>query len=274
MRAFRDTLVAAISNYHHSEIFEFWENARNKNASLPLNFKGTAWLAGFPIRNAALPLVIAEENTFSSDIVGYDFTGPEIDAGFRLAKNATPRRLAISAELAFLMLSQEDRSLNFHYEGRVVLKDVDDEYPLIWIDAYPANPRSDEWKAMKKEAKGEDDLRGVTADKDRENLLRGFVHDYLKGIDKGATLPFIYEDQDAAQDLVPPKDYEKTLADRKKRLETEIFRVDPAEAAGDATKTDPMDVESFIRENKVSKKSAPRKRPRKVPRKKGNGTTQ
>jgi hypothetical protein len=98
---------------------------------LPISFKGTAWLAGFPLWNSAIPM--QHDN---SSVPSYDYVGPLIDVGFRLTNMASPRKLVVSADLAWFIARQERSGLKFLYDGRVTLKGVlnDRPYPIFWID--------------------------------------------------------------------------------------------------------------------------------------------
>lgn len=133
-----------------------------------LDLKGAAWIAGFPVNNAQIVLLkevsndcelpdgdpvlinlllleqIASAPLRRDDIV-VDYIGPSIDTGFRVAKEATPRKFMLTTDLAYLIaeawcsLSEHDlqfRSQKFMYSGRVALKGVSDgePYPLFWLD--------------------------------------------------------------------------------------------------------------------------------------------
>jgi len=143
-----------------------------------LNVKGTAWLAGFPVNNAevilpvragrpaaGLPddpvaenyrlLALRERSPATSSAYHADYIGPSVDLGFRLRELADPRRLVISADLAWLLChahrgcGERERSacvyLNMPdvgYEGRTSLRGIlgGDPYPLMWIESDPTNP--------------------------------------------------------------------------------------------------------------------------------------
>lgn len=94
----------------------------------PVRIKGSAWTAGFPIRNSiVLP--------FGRDI--NDYIGPDIDIGFRLGHYSKPSRTVISLDLAdILSRERTPGSLNFDHVGWTVLKGVFDDqpYPVIWIN--------------------------------------------------------------------------------------------------------------------------------------------
>lgn len=69
-----------------------------------------------------------------------DFLGPEIDAGFRIAKFAPRKRIVISAELAYLLY--RDRAYNDVIEGQVRIVAYEQlrgvwgnrHYPIIWYE--------------------------------------------------------------------------------------------------------------------------------------------
>lgn len=146
-----------------------------------LNVKSTAWLADFPLRNHEI--VLRKITTSSLDEVddtyilnnqnglrdfyetnrgGYirDFIGPSIDTGFRVTGFASVRKLALSAELTFLLSCEQVRAQNdlkiyaqrsyvlpsfpLRYDGRQQLKGVlnGSGYPIFWIDLDPNNPLS------------------------------------------------------------------------------------------------------------------------------------
>jgi hypothetical protein len=139
-----------------------------------LDIKGTCWTAGFPISNVEViferdvrrqvgeyaddprlrqfylrelwhhPLPSARENLIR------DFIGPSVDTGFRLTTLATPRKLPISVEVAWLLstahLPQGAAKKGIHwfpmrYDGRKELKGVlgGKPYPVFWIDVLEAD---------------------------------------------------------------------------------------------------------------------------------------
>lgn len=146
-----------------------------------LNVKSTAWLADFPLRNQEIALrtvttssldelddthILNNHNRlrdfYDKNTDGYvlDFIGPSIDTGFRVTSFASPRKLALSAELSFLLSCEQSRaqlnpqlyaqrsyvlpSFMMRYDGRHQLKGVLDGsgYPIFWIDLDPNNPLS------------------------------------------------------------------------------------------------------------------------------------
>jgi hypothetical protein len=142
--------LAALSRYR----------AENEAATHELDVKSTAWVGLFPAPNAEVffrrgpaphgqdrakdPVLVQAELRDEwymggpSSTITRDFVGPSIDTGFRLTSWATPRRLILSVDLAFLLTSAYTRSigpLRLHLSGREKLKDIIDDqpYPKIWI---------------------------------------------------------------------------------------------------------------------------------------------
>lgn len=141
-----------------------------------LDVKAAAWVAGFPVLNTEIifsnqPPETTKENTDADDDYVYgtlvllkkyyaegdgkasltrDFVGPSIDTGFRIAGKATPRKMTVSVELAYILASALGKidhtggkpihshlsKIPFGYEGRESLKGVmgGTPYPLFWID--------------------------------------------------------------------------------------------------------------------------------------------
>jgi hypothetical protein len=127
-----------------------------------LDVKSTAWIAVFPAPNSEVffrrggahfrsdtcddAIVLQAEMrddwysgkpTARQDIIR-DFVGPSIDTGFRLTAWARPRRLILSADLAFLLTSSytaSDEPLPLHFSGGQKLRGVVGEqpYPMIWL---------------------------------------------------------------------------------------------------------------------------------------------
>jgi hypothetical protein len=124
-----------------------------------LDVKSTAWIAMFPAPNSEVFFRRggAEFRSDSSDDaimlqaemrdewyggarqdIIRDFVGPAIDTGFRLTSWARPRRLILSADLAFLLTSSytaSDEPLPLHFSGGQKLRGVVGEqpYPMIWL---------------------------------------------------------------------------------------------------------------------------------------------
>lgn len=136
-----------------------------------LDIKSTAWIGLFPVPNAEVFFrrggarfradLLDDAQLLQAELrdewyaqkgrgdITRDFVGPSIDTGFRLTSWATPRRLVISVDLAFLLTglgAVATESLPLHFSGRGKLKGVidDEPYPVIWIPvggrAKPADP--------------------------------------------------------------------------------------------------------------------------------------
>lgn len=148
--------ITAISAFQRA-LREYGEIIQSRS-NHRLHLKGTAWLAGFPNINMAIPLrthsppdaQIDDDNEIRVEIDArrlevplhqWEFVGPSMDIGFRLSELSTPRKLIVSTELAFLMsdvMGQCDLTdrFNFVFDGGAVLRGIlnDIDYPIIWID--------------------------------------------------------------------------------------------------------------------------------------------
>ncbi len=157
-----------------------------------LRLKGSAWVAGFPVGNAVVPVERGRGR------VDEDYIGPSMDTGFRLSKMASRRKLAVSVELAWLLLHVSARKLQLplHYEGRCQLKGVmeRDGYPFIWTDLYHRKrpPLIAAEDALKPSAPA------------RPRALRIFCERYIRLHGEPRFVPF-----------VPGKFDRRTLAERK-----------------------------------------------------------
>ncbi len=91
-----------------------------------LRLKGTAWTAGFPIRNREIEI----RGT------GADYLGPDMDIGFRIAQHTYPGFLCVSMDLAYLLGQHSTpHQLTAFIVGWATLKGVwnNKPYPIIWI---------------------------------------------------------------------------------------------------------------------------------------------
>lgn len=102
-----------------------------------LQFKGAAWVAGFPVANMEVRLSGVTDHPDSSASLGRDFLGPSIDLGFRISKYATKSRLVISASLAYFLFLEKNSSphkLPIYSGGNVYVKGaVKDVHHLFWV---------------------------------------------------------------------------------------------------------------------------------------------
>lgn len=105
-----------------------------------IRLKGTGWVAGFPIRNRTVQfpgLEFRAGEDKGADYARRDYLGPDVDAGFRLAKWSHPGLMVVSIELAELLgeLPKGLKQVRGKCVGRQKLKSVWDDkpYPIIWI---------------------------------------------------------------------------------------------------------------------------------------------
>lgn len=169
--------------------------------------KGAAWLAGFPIANAVIDAGDGRE----------DYVGPSIDAGFRIARLATRRRLPVSVDLAWLLLHlRPATSLPLHFDGPALLKGVAEEtgYPSLWLEVGD----SDYVKA-ERQMLGYD---GQSNSEEMERLCGLFIREF--GVP--AHIPFLASDADFVE---KPPGYEHDLRQHVEWLRREVYLVDEIE---------------------------------------------
>lgn len=180
----RRELYACVDAWIRS-IKEYREDLRKRSS---LDIKGTCWLAGFPITNSEIVFyktIEEDDNEFADDArlrqlhlrekwhisdegggaLIRDFIGPNIDTGFRLSTQATPRRLVISIEVAYLLATAHlpsgaptEKRLSWfkmRYEGRKALKGVlgGKPYPVFWIDVLNGDPLAESEDALSEKVK-------------------------------------------------------------------------------------------------------------------------
>lgn len=100
---------------------------------LPLRLKGTAWLADFGSRNIELEI---PELSGGDGVRAIDFIGPDLDLGFRVTKFARPACLALSFDVADLVIAAGNAGeASLHLIGAEELKGVmfGRPYPIIWM---------------------------------------------------------------------------------------------------------------------------------------------
>lgn len=100
---------------------------------LPLRLKGTAWLADFSGRNIELEI---PELSGGEGVRVVDFIGPDLDLGFRVGKFARPACLALSLDVADLLLGATNANeVSLYLIGAEELKGVmfGRPYPIIWM---------------------------------------------------------------------------------------------------------------------------------------------
>jgi len=167
-----------------------------------LRFKGTAWVADFPVTNIELNLPSPiKDRTIK------DFLGPSIDLGFRLAKIASEDRLIISASLAYLItrepaletplthMGEEEKDLPLCFGGLAEVKGVKDgKHPLIWYSinetAESKLCRTDSRKLLSFLENGP--LKGLTFllfILDDRNVDHHYDEEYIKAVEAQKKIP-------------------------------------------------------------------------------------
>jgi hypothetical protein len=173
--------------------------------------KGTAWIAGFPVNNR----IVLAPNKNDNDPLLIDFLGSSIDAGFRLTKFSSPRKLVVSLDLLWLfaesalvyMEEGTDDSLTslisvIKYAGQHELKGVfsGKKYPIFWLDTCIIQPV-------------EDTFLSVPHPCDLQNIVT-FCEEFSPTIDSAAFIrPFINNDPSKRFDKIP-----KSFDRRRQRL--------------------------------------------------------
>jgi hypothetical protein len=101
-----------------------------------LGLKGTIWGAGFPVMNV-------EVLTNTNDSSVSDYLGPSVDLGFRLTTYSDLRRIPVSADIAYFLLTAHSNSsseardgLKLFVDPPQILKGINlgRTYPIIWLD--------------------------------------------------------------------------------------------------------------------------------------------
>ena len=103
-----------------------------------LRLKGTAWVANFPVRNRIVyfPFPKTDKTPFPRE----DYSGPDIDIGFRIGKEAWPGFLTLTMDLVTLLGNADTKlQINVSHVGWKKLKGVweEREYPIFWAKAHP-----------------------------------------------------------------------------------------------------------------------------------------
>ncbi|HEY4342758.1 MAG TPA: hypothetical protein VGN05_00310 [Parvibaculum sp.] len=181
-----------------------------KQNKSPLDVKGTAWIAGFPIANHEIIFRSSvKENSLTLDTgrgpqfnhfyylekeaqnpgengLIQDFIGPSIDTGFRLATYATPRRFPISIETALVLstvAAPPTVRLKIYFAGKHELKGVlgGKPYPIFWIDTTSGDGliRSEDKITKHPDALAVEDIRDfceLFISDNEQFLFRPFIH--------------------------------------------------------------------------------------------------
>jgi hypothetical protein len=157
--------------------------------------KGASWIAGFPLNNR----IITIEGANGKQIV--DFIGSSIDAGFRVAKHATSRKLVISFDLLWMLLIARQKYARVHrynfdirFHGEHVLKGVlnEKEYPIFWFHLWKKED-DDSWKIPPR------------IDNHHGDILR-YCEEFSKGCDNDSFIcPFVEGDPSGLFGKIPER---------------------------------------------------------------------
>lgn len=168
------------------------EKSRNDYTQLPV--KGSAWIAEFPVVNTVVPISDGQE----------DYVGPSMDAGFRISRLATVRRLSISAELAWLTIKsiplckKLPRPIDIYFDGRLSIKGIAEGigYPNLWIEITASAFHDGEHQVLGRKQKN------------YQSQIKKLCGNYVKEYGVPDYMPFI----PGAEKFTPrPKEYIKDL---------------------------------------------------------------
>ena len=197
-----------LQNSHHMHIclLSFIDALKKYGRTLvadgyQLDVKGTAWVAAFPAINMTATSTrrkkldyLQEDFELNADKSPkeYDFLGPEIDAGFRIAKHSSPDKCAISLQLAWLLTRKPVSRWSpesFLYLGRDHMKGVinDRPYPVVCLITERQESKSE---LRRKEAR----ITGAAYYNVSE--LHGFLSDFMSS--EGIELPVLMSDDVSA----------------------------------------------------------------------------
>lgn len=177
-----------------------------KKLDAKLDLKGSAWTAGFPVVNAIL----------QSPRKPVDFIGPCIDIGFRLGKLASPDRVYVSVELAYLLTFENSELFHLRFESTAEFKGVleNKPYPLICLEFKGEVPKKNESLESR--------LRSPTDPIFLKEYIKAFIADSRLLI-----LPFIDGDKELSE---RPAGFAKKL-EEVRRLHGDVGTTEP-EASG------------------------------------------
>lgn len=164
-----------------------------------LDLKCAGWTAGFPVGNLRVPLAGG----------GEDYIGPGMDIGFRLVKEAPPRRMHLSVELAYLLTIPELPGCpDLFFDHGLDLKGVGRgrRYPCIWLDNFAVAAPD---KSPKELALVEEQLRHDARQPCDRELLHDYCRRWLLEMREPFVIPFIDEDAFIGQ---RPDGYDEALA--------------------------------------------------------------
>ena len=239
LRRFRDALRAYRDTLHQADRL--------------LDLKGTAWVAGFPVGNS---IVYLPGGGGSCEDEVEDFIGPSMDIGFRLKDVASPRRIAVSLELAHVLSKKLPEALSLYIGESVALKGVigGRPYPVFWVNMY--EPNSEELEIL------EDRLR----ESEPSPVVASYAHDFCEIFIRknGAPffVPFIESDPDYNDE---PPDFPVQFENMAK-MWGELYRNDDEPAPEGEATGNPDEIadalDGKLGKARDEKKAARKKRPK------------
>lgn len=136
---------------------EFNKKLSRAKKTKPLShFKGTAWVASFPVNNSEINLTIISKN---KSVPIKDYMGQSMDIGFRLSKYATKDRLVVCANLAHIIVNSRALFKGYKYRNKTTKNlqlctggfvetkgAMNNEHPLLW---YSIDEKADDYELCK-----------------------------------------------------------------------------------------------------------------------------
>jgi hypothetical protein len=172
--------------------------------------KGSAWLAAFPLGN--MEISVEKQGTAKVDgveraveVSQVEYIGVQMDIGFRVARFASAMRLALTVDLALLLLTAKLNgvaaalALRFQYDGRETLKGVLAERPYPIVSILIAG--SEDYIELRLRGKMPHECAGSADLLDLADLCRRFIAagepllflPYLAGCDTFGKIPTFHQ---------------------------------------------------------------------------------
>lgn len=187
------------------QTIKVWQRvADHVEKELDIEVKITAWTAGFPIINTEIVRPANLNHKIYTDYEGdpilqnlaflqeanqvpskysYEYAGPSIDIGFRLAKISDHTRFVISIEIAYLLTLKRSCPLNIYFLELKQIKCFISNYPVFWLARSRVN-----------NAQEKDVIQPVP-----DNRINNYASDFLINIDT-LCLPYF-----GSESSIPPE---------------------------------------------------------------------
>jgi class 3 adenylate cyclase len=216
----------AVAEYRREVVESF--KSTDKRFQTGVDIKCAGWTAGFPVGNLVVQLPGNQ----------IDYIGPGMDIGFRLVKEASPRRMLLSVELAFLLTlqSRTQTSPGIYIDGGMQLKGVAKgrPYPCLWLD----NFRDKDFGGLSEIALAEEKVARRVVKPGNSKELHTFCRRWLVEMGEPFVVPFI--DGDRVIGTRPPgyKDIWRRVTESTQASGESITRREPPREKGRATTTE------------------------------------